>query len=133
MKQCNCCCKVFDSIPKDAKLSLDAILPGYYFNCECNSTLVISLGEVRKAKFHALSNHLVIGKSYKRLTQAEVEYCNQVLDETAAMDDNKFVFTVNRLGICSHPEFKNFKHSSDMWALLLQSIDIDKQIRRHRE
>ena len=132
MKTCSCG-RQFETVPKDAKLSTDSILPGYYFNCECKSTIVWPLSQVRKEKFHNFKNHLVIGKSYKRLNKEEMTFCEMILEDTVAMDDNKFAFTVNRLGVCSHPEFLKFRHSTDMWALLLQSINIDKQIRRRRE
>jgi hypothetical protein len=46
MKTCNCCNKVYNSIPNEAKLALDAILPGYYFNCSCGSTLVFPLNKI---------------------------------------------------------------------------------------
>lgn len=40
MKKCSCCGKEYKIIPIEAKLHLDVICPGWYFNCECKSTLV---------------------------------------------------------------------------------------------
>jgi hypothetical protein len=83
----------------------------------------------RVTKFHELKNHLIIGKSYVRLNDEERTFCLTVLDETKEMDDNKYVFTINRLGVSYHPEFLKFKHGIDIWSLLLQSIDQNNIIR----
>lgn len=39
MKKCDCGI-IYTDIPKGAKLTLDSVVPGYYYNCKCNSTLV---------------------------------------------------------------------------------------------
>lgn len=57
-KKCNTCGKVHTEIPKDAIFDLGAIVPGYYFNCECHSTLVVPFG----------------GKIKEALTEYEKEY-----------------------------------------------------------
>lgn len=44
-KTCNCCGKVYDSVPENAKFCHDAIVSGWYFNCVCKSTLVIPYGQ----------------------------------------------------------------------------------------
>lgn len=41
-KTCNCCKKVHTEIPADAKYSDDPGLGGYFWNCECKSTLFVS-------------------------------------------------------------------------------------------
>lgn len=38
-KTCSCG-KHYNERPANAKLALDAICPGYYFNCTCHSTLI---------------------------------------------------------------------------------------------
>lgn len=48
MKKCACCLKEHSGIPKTAKFSHAAIVPGWYFECDgvkengerCNSTMV---------------------------------------------------------------------------------------------
>lgn len=59
MKKCNCCNKIYESRPMEAKLDLGSICPGYYFNCACGSTLVFRLGkELEKAIFTESENSI---------------------------------------------------------------------------
>lgn len=39
MKKCSCG-KIYFRVPKNSLAALDAIVPGYYFNCICKSTLI---------------------------------------------------------------------------------------------
>lgn len=38
MKKCSCG-KIYARVPEGARLALDSIAAGYYYNCECTSTL----------------------------------------------------------------------------------------------
>lgn len=54
MKTCNCCQKEYKERPEAARLALEAIAPGYYYECQgvkpngetCNSTLFWKLDGV---------------------------------------------------------------------------------------
>ena len=67
MKKCNCCQKVHQVRPENAKLALDAILPGFYFECDgvkengerCNSTLIWPLeGKMAEAIFASSGDNI---------------------------------------------------------------------------
>lgn len=46
IKTCSCG-KTFNYIPGHAKKAADAILPGWYWNCDCGSTLVLPLKQLK--------------------------------------------------------------------------------------
>lgn len=54
LKTCSCG-KQFNEIPDSAKRNTNSILPGWYFNCACGSTLVIPLTQIRAALMVAMT------------------------------------------------------------------------------
>lgn len=77
----------------------------------------------RLEKFHAHGNHPMQGPIYRRLSQRERGFAVALIEANEHLTDSQFVEMVNRLGVVTHPEFKNFKRSTDLWALLIQSIE----------
>ena len=54
IKTCSCGRK-FYSIPANAKLHMDCVLPGHWFNCECGSTLVIPIQKPAQSAIKRIS------------------------------------------------------------------------------
>lgn len=50
VKRCGCCEKVFDTVPEHAKYHVDkecGLTNGYYWNCNCGSTMFIPEAKAR--------------------------------------------------------------------------------------
>lgn len=86
----------------------------------------------RRDKFESLRGHLIIGKMFKKLTAKEVKFCEEFLDATEGLDDDRYSLTVNRLGVQTSfdMEFRTLKNKSHIWALLSQAVE--PNIRRQR-
>lgn len=74
----------------------------------------------RLERFHQLKNHPYLCKDYSRLSAKDLLFCLDFLEETKDLNDDEYVFKVNRI---------NYKGTL-VWALLSQSIEV--KIRRNR-
>lgn len=53
MKTCNCCGRYYETIPAKAVYHENALPPGFYYNCNCKSTLVWSAPKTEMDSFMA--------------------------------------------------------------------------------
>lgn len=71
----------------------------------------------RIEKFFKLKDHLVIGKSYQKLTTDEYLQCVKFIQDNEGLSKNDYCEKANRW-MLDQPKPK---HHADMWALVFQS------------
>lgn len=71
----------------------------------------------RLENFRKLREHPMIGKDFKKLSQAELTICEIFIQEREGMTNDQFMHDANRWYL-DQPKPKNYDY---MWGLVIQS------------
>jgi hypothetical protein len=74
----------------------------------------------RREIFLSHKNHLMLGKTFSKLSELEIELCLDFIERHKSVDNGEFGHFVNRWFL---DQVNKPKHWVDMWALVMQSIE----------